>query len=126
MPPELDDGTSPTHFAYEWDPESPVARLARVGMSPVIRRGDGWVAASLPEMHVWLGCPRSGEVIDFTVGLWPAACLATIGAQWLAPPPPEYLWTFGAKLPAGVHYVRCRDAIDCVVAVLRAQGRQYP
>ena len=41
-----------------------------------------------PEMHVWLGCPGSGEFIDFTTSLWPAACLSTIGEEWLAPPPP--------------------------------------
>jgi hypothetical protein len=126
IPPERDDGVSPTHFAYEWDPDSDLGRLARAGISPVIRRGDRWIAASLPEMHIWLGCPGSGEILDFTTGLWPAACLATIGEEWLAPPPPDYLWTFGTRLPPGVNYLADRDAIDTVIAVLRQQDRQYP
>jgi hypothetical protein len=77
-------------------------------------------------MHVWLASPDSGEVIDFTTGLWPEACRETIGEQWLAERPPEYLWTFGSRLPAGVRYMPDRDAIDLVIAVLRLQDREYP
>src|SRR4051794_35272188 len=57
-----DDGHSPTHFAYAWDADSPIARLFREGIVPVIERADGHVAQSLPEMHVWLGCPDTGEL----------------------------------------------------------------
>ena len=49
-----------------------------------------------------------------------------IGEEWLAPPPPDYLWTFGARLPAGVRYVAAPDAIETVMQILRAQGREYP
>jgi hypothetical protein len=117
---------SPTHFAYEWDPESEIARLFRSGIVPVVRHAGGHVGTSLPEMHVWLGCPDTGEIIDFTTGLWPAACAATLGQEWLAPPPPEYVWTFGARLPEGVRYAPDRDAIDTVISLLRRRGRQYP
>ena len=126
IPPELDDGVSPTHFAYEWDPESEVAQLVLSGIVPVIRRADGYTAPSLPEMHVWLGCPDTGELIDFTTGLWPAACQATLGLDWPAAAPPEYFWNFGTRLPSGVHYLAARDAIECVIAILRQQNRQYP
>ena len=34
VPPEMDDGESPTNFSYEWDPDSPVARLFRAGVYP--------------------------------------------------------------------------------------------
>lgn len=124
--PELDDGVSPTHFAYEWDSDSEIASLVRSGVFPVVERADGHVAVSLPELHVWLGCPDTGEIIDFTTGLWPLACRATLGQEWLAPMPPEYLWTFGARLPEGVRYVASREAIECVIAILRRQSRQYP
>ena len=82
--------------------------------------------ASLPEMHVWLACPDSGELIDFSTGLWPEACREMIGEEWLAERPPEYLWTFGTRLPAGVRYMPDREAIDLVIAVLRLQDREYP
>jgi hypothetical protein len=126
VPADLDDGVSPTHFAYEWDSDSELAQLFHLGIVPVMRRADGYVAPSLPEMHVWLACPDTGEVIDFTTRLWPAACEATLGMPWLAPHPPEYLWTFGTRLPEGVNYRASREAIDCVVRLLRQQGRQYP
>jgi hypothetical protein len=126
IPPELDDGVSPTHFAYEWHADSAAARLVRAGVTPIIPRADGLVAASLPEMHAWLACPSSDEIIDFTTGLWPAACMATIGLPWPGPRPPEYLWTFGTKLPPLVRYIPDSEAIDLVILILRQQGREYP
>jgi hypothetical protein len=49
-----------------------------------------------------------------------------IGMEWLAERPPEYLWTFGTRLPHGVRYMPDREAIDLVIAVLRLQDREYP
>jgi hypothetical protein len=126
VPPDLDDGISPTHFAYVWDSDSAIACLVREGLAPVIKRADGHGGCSLPEMHVWLGCPDTGELIDFTTGLWPQACKATLDEGWLAPAPPEYLWTFGDRSPRGVNYHPDRDAIDCVISLLHRQGRPYP
>ena len=85
IPPHLDDGVSPTHFAYEGDPDSGLARLAADGIFRLVEREDGRTALSLPEMHVWLGCPDTGELLDFTTGLWPQACQAILGLPWLAP-----------------------------------------
>lgn len=59
--PHLDDGVSPTHFAYEWDPQSAFARLVRSGTIPVARRADGHLALCLPEIHVWLACRLPGH-----------------------------------------------------------------
>lgn len=122
----VDDGVSPTHFSYEWNALDPNTRLFASGLIPVVPRADGHVQASLPEMHVWLACPESGEVIDFTTGLWPLACREMIGMEWLAPLPPDYLWTFGSRLPTGVRYIPDRAAIDLVIAVLHLQDREYP
>jgi hypothetical protein len=126
IPPELDDGVSPTHFSYQWEGDSAVTRLVRAGMVPIVRRPDGQVATSLPEMHVWLACPESRELIDFTTGQWPTACKVLLGQEWLAADPPAYLWTFGTRCPSGVHYRPERDAIATVVHLLHQQGRQYP
>lgn len=122
----VDDGVSPTHFSYEWNPDAELTRLFRTGVIPLVPRSDGHLQASLPEMHVWLACPESEELIDFTTGLWPDACRQTIGEEWLAAHPPAYVWTFGSRLPAGVRYAPAVDAIDLVCAVLRLQGREYP
>jgi len=69
---------------------------------------------------------RHGEIIDFSTGLWPAACKETLGLDWLAPLPPDYLWAVGNQLPDGVRYLADRGAIDTVIYVLHQQGRQYP
>ena len=58
----------------------------------------GQIAASLPEMHVWLGCPETGEVIDFTTGFWPAACKVLLGQDWLAAEPPAFTSTSTSKV----------------------------
>jgi hypothetical protein len=122
----VDDGISATHFSYEWNPDAEPTRLFLSGTIPLVERADGHLQASLPEMHVWLACPESTEVIDFTTGLWPDACRETIGEEWLAGRPPDYLWTFGSRLPAGVRYIPDRAAIDLVLAVLHLQDREYP
>ena len=126
VPPEMDDGVSPTHFAYVWDPEAPLTRLARQGVLTALRRPDGQVAPSLPEMHVWLGCPDTNEVIDFTVGFWPAACKALTGLEWPAPLPPDYLWCLGPRRPRRVNYIPDGEAVAVAVNLLRRQGRDYP
>jgi hypothetical protein len=122
----VDDGVSPTHFSYEWNADDPNTRLFASGLIQVVPRSDGHFQAALPEMHVWLAIPDSEEIIDFTTGLWPTACREMIGHEWLAPLPPEYLWTFGSRLPDGVRYVPDRAAIDLVIAVLHLQDREYP
>lgn len=126
VPPEMDDGVSPTHFAYHWDPQSEPARLARAGVHVASGRLGGFPALSLPEVHVWLGCPDTGELIDFTTSLWPLACMRTLGLGWPGPLPPEYFWDFGTRRPPGVNYLADRDAISLAVALLRRQGRTYP
>ncbi|QJW94622.1 hypothetical protein FTUN_2144 [Frigoriglobus tundricola] len=117
---------SAPHFSYDCSAEAPPTRKFASGLIPLVPRADGHMQASLPEMHVWLACPESTEVIDFTTGLWPEACREATGEEWLAPHPPDYLWTFGSRLPQSVRYVPDRTAIDLVIAVLHLQGREYP
>lgn len=127
VPAHLDDGVSPTHFAYEFNEDDPMVALALQGLVPVMRRpGDGHVAFALPEIHVWLGVPESGEIIDFTTGLWADTCEATIGLPWLAAKPPEFFWCIGSRRPSGVNYGPSRMAIEVVATLLNHQGRDYP
>jgi hypothetical protein len=118
LAPELDDGMCDTHFAYMWSAENLASQL--------FLTQEGKVALSLPEMHVWLASPDTGELIDFTTGWWPDACLSLLGEPWLAAKPPEYLWDFGTRLPEGVRYVACPKAIALVLALLKQQERPYP
>lgn len=121
VPPAMDDGTSPTHFAYQWEPNR-----ERPGGDAVVGTRHDPLVLSLPEVHVWLGCPDTGEIIDFSTGLWPLSCELALGLPWPGPLPPDYFWNFGSRRPAGVNYLPDRDAIDLVVALLRLQGRRYP
>lgn len=126
IPEPMDDGVSPTHFAYEFQEDSHLVRLTLAGVVPVVQRHDGHVAASLPELHVWLGCPETQEIIDFTTGCWPATCKATTGLEWFAKPPPEYLWCRGDMRPDGANYRPSRKAIELVSLILQRQERRYP
>jgi hypothetical protein len=121
IPKELDDGLCNTHFAYVWNPDDPLTRLWFEGF---VRQEKN--AISLPEVHIWLACPDTQELIDFTTGTWPEACRKVIGEERLAEQPPEYLWTFGSRLPDGVRYIPDRSAIDLVIQILTLQGREYP
>ena len=44
IPPNLDDGQQPTHFAYEWSPWRPESQAALK-------------LVMLPEIHLWIGLP---------------------------------------------------------------------
>jgi hypothetical protein len=63
----VDDGVSPTHVSYEWNPAAEPTCMFRSGLIPLVPRADGHLSASLPEMHVWLACPESEEIIDYVV-----------------------------------------------------------
>lgn len=76
--PDQDDGTMNTHFGYQWSPNE---------LPSLISRANGW----LPEMHVWIGLPRTQEIVDFTTQFQPAQA-EVIGEKWIGDPPPKYLW----------------------------------
>ena len=87
---ELDDGTSPTHFTYEWSPDAPASKRS-VAMG------------NLPEMHCWIGVVSSQELIDFsTHGL--VARAREAGFVWRAPEPPPFLWCAVNEQPDYVRY----------------------
>lgn len=94
--PENDDGISNTHYAYMWDPTSPQSRWA-------VARGH------LPEIHIWLGNPKTQEIIDFSTRHLKQAAQAH-GVTWNTPDPPPYIWCQGENLPPGVRYTPIREA----------------
>jgi len=53
IPPEKDDGISPTHYTYECE-------IDRHSLMYMMATGI------LPEMHVWAAIPTTNEVIDLT------------------------------------------------------------
>lgn len=86
---EDDDGRSPTHFSYVWEPDHPLSQAA-------LERG------LLPEMHVWVTIPATGEIIDLSTRYFANRATRFMGIRWTAPKPPPYLWS--ATLPEGVLY----------------------
>ncbi|MCI0640721.1 MAG: hypothetical protein L0Y72_24350 [Gemmataceae bacterium] len=89
--PDQDDGTSPTHHSYVWEPDSEVtkARLA---------------AGDLPEIHVWAAIPERGELIDMTTRYWPEQCRLIQGLDWPGEKPPTYFWGTADEVPERVLY----------------------
>ena len=71
VPPELDDGINPTHFSFLWSPGSPESRASVA-------------AGHLPEMHVWVGLPDSGELVDFSTGAFRKLAQERFGLRWLS------------------------------------------
>lgn len=88
VPLSMDDGVVNTHFGYVWEQPSTDAAWDYVMV-------NGW----LPEVHVWAADPRKQHVVDLSTGLLPEACLATTGAPWLMPKPPEFVWEHVKELP---------------------------
>jgi hypothetical protein len=92
--PELDDGRIATHFSYMWSPDTEQSHAAIA-------------AGKLPEMHTWVALPITGELVDFSTGLFPTLARDRCGAQWTAAPPPLFLW---GRPPDGVIYRPNRQA----------------
>lgn len=103
-----DDGVSPTHFAYMWEPDSETT-LVRVA------------AGQMPEVHCWVALPDDGELVDLSTKYLPAQA-ARLGVPWTAPPPPDYLWATAAEVPEGVLYAPDPGAIRWMLGRLAAEG----
>lgn len=93
---DQDDGRCNTHFGYKWSPAEPASMAA-------IAEGR------LPEMHVWIGIPISGEIVDFTTKFWPDQAMELTGETWPGTPPPDIFWDTPNMLP-GAWYTHSRDA----------------
>lgn len=94
--PDQDDGVVMTHFSYLWSPNEIQSRLA-------VAQG------AMPEMHVWIALPDTGELVDFTTAFWPTQAKLLTGMDWPGDQPPTYFW--GKELPKGVQYKPVRDAV---------------
>lgn len=79
VPEGQDDGVSPTHFTYQWSPQTVASRLAMV-------------TGNLPEMHVWVGLPDEPAIVDLSTGGLRQQC-ERLGVVWRAPDPPEFIWS---------------------------------
>lgn len=91
MPPEIDDGVSPTHFGYEWEADSPTTR-ARIA------------ARMLPEMHIWVGDPATQEIIDISTNEFVDQARHMLGVDWPGKKPPDFLWAKASELPKEAVY----------------------
>lgn len=89
--PEEDDGKCSTHFSYMWEPYTAIT-IQRI-------RED-----VLPEMHVWVGIPATGELVDITTRYLKQQCQETAGLPWRGDEPPDYLWDKAPQIPDKVFY----------------------
>lgn len=109
VPPGEDDGSSPTHFSYEWSPWREESQAAlKLGL--------------LPEIHIWVGLPDQNELLDFSTKSLPEQA-AIEGLAWRTAPPPEFLWCGPSELPEGVLYKPNMDAIRFILHRISGQGR---
>jgi hypothetical protein len=106
--PDQDDGISNTHFGYQWSPDDPIS-IAQIERN------------MLPEMHVWIGIPLTGEIVDFSTKFWPAQELEIHKQGWPGDLPPEFFWDTPDKLP-GAWYTPSKEA---TVYALRAIALLY-
>lgn len=115
--PEDDDGVSPTHFAYQWDPGSPDFILGLI-------RGD------FPECHVWNAViPKSGKpmVVDFSAKYHRENCrLTQPDMKWTAPDPPGFVWYDEDSIPEGVCYTPSASAVQFIITMLCSKESAYP
>ena len=111
MSPDQDDGFSPTHFGYQWDPRSPLSEMA-------VAQGN------LPEMHVWAGDPATQEVVDIATLDFPTRAQDLIGYPWLDVKPPGFFWGTGDELPDGAFYEPNREATLYADKAARKWARQ--
>lgn len=101
--PEEDDGVVNTHYSYVYTPGSALEAVAK---------------GELPEVHVWVGVPSSGEIVDLTARYLPGLCRAT-GMAWTADEP-DYLWD--SRLPPHVRYEPSEEATVLALHFMRQMG----
>lgn len=99
-----DRGGNPTHFSYEWDPESPGSATAMV-------------LGKMPEVHCWCALPDEGDIVDFSTGHFRKLAEGRHGLTWELDDPPDYFWYNAHELPEGVIYRASMDAIRYVLGV---------
>ena len=102
--PKDDNGRGPTHFSYVWEPRSLISITA-------MRMGK------LPEVHAWLGIPKTREIVDLSTRFLVEQCTDTAGLEWKTDPPPDYLWA--DQLPDGVYYRPVKDATMMVAGMIK-------
>lgn len=109
--PDQDDGTTPTHLTYAWEPNS-VTTKTRLA------------AGVMPEMHVWAAIPDRGEIIDMTTRYWPKQCLLIQERDWPGEKPPTYFWGTAEELPDGVIYAPDMKAIALALHLLKGDHHE--
>jgi hypothetical protein len=104
--PGNDDG-GPTHFTYTFDPND-LASAARLA------------AGAMPEIHCWVGIPKTDEIVDLTTGFLPELLTVALPSEkWTQLAPPPFFWGPRATLPDGWHYWATIDAIRIAFGLLR-------
>lgn len=114
VPPELDDGVSPTHFSFMW--ETPPGGVMRTLADSIAK---GKQVTALPEMHCWNYLPATQEIVDFSAGTIPAMA-ERMGFKWQTPKLPPFLWRRPTSLLPAAIYTPNRDAAQLAMRIIRS------
>jgi hypothetical protein len=79
-----------------WSPQETVSQIADA-------------MGQMSEIHVWVGVVEPPQLIDLSTGGLMADFRAKLDLEWLADPPPDYLWCDG-RLPPAAIYEPCFSA----------------
>jgi len=107
--PAQDDGKMTTHFGYQWSPNEVLSQIA--------------VASDLmPEIHIWAALPVSGQIVDFSTGLFPEQARQFLGVDWPGEQPPQFFWGTKEELPEDVVY---KPDVQAITYVLKKAVDRY-
>lgn len=137
VPPDLDDGVSPTHFSYMWN-DNPTAEsqanhraiqkaleMPEAQLAAFIEQNNGF-RQNLPECHCWVGLPLDNKVFDLTTGAFQEQSARAGLKGWRTPSPPKYY--FGPGMANGdIIYAPNPDATTMMFHLgLRILGLNQP
>lgn len=94
--PEHDDGVIDNAFSYQFEMDEKTAMMVAQDM--------------MPEMHCWVGCPKTGTLFDPTTGFLPEQCRETAKMAWLAPDPPPFVCFTQETAPGWAFYAPSMEA----------------
>lgn len=108
VPEDQDDGVSPTHYTYLYEPDNPMNFILML-------------TGQLPEMHCWNAVTIPGKspvLIDLCTRYLPEMMRTTCvngPLEWRTPAPPDYIWRSAHSIPHRVRYEPDLKAISTVL-----------
>ena len=100
------------HFPQYADPEAASGACLYYTFF-LIMEGRRYGVDIIPQAgtHFWGAIVSTQEIIDIQTKFLPLACRRILGFDWIAPNPPNFVWTNApSELPLGVRYEANKEA----------------